>query len=207
MALFSQNLEIIGGINKNIFFDFQEDDGHSRSTYNSQLGYEIHAAIEDVKIGEGKWKFTLGFENYGGEINAIDGSLGGSYATNAKIDKSIITVGVYPFNFKIIDRIILNFGFEIGGLVHENVTGTTSRRGLHQPAYTYDLNGRTPNYNAPIYLGLRGRIAYDFNISDKMAISPQYSYYFGVSPEFKEFPSYTKSMRHFLGIGIKRSLE
>lgn len=207
LSLFSQKLELIVGMNKNTFFDFEENEGHFKSTYDSQLGYSVHIAIEDVKIDFVKWRFTLGYEKYGGKINASDGGLGGGYATKAEIDKSIISVGVYPLNFKIIRSIDINIGFEVAGLVSENVIGTHSGWQIGTNGYNYNLNDKDKRFSAKAYIGLRGRVAYDFHISDKIAISPQYSYYFGLSKEFSEFPEFTKSMKHFFGVGIQRSFE
>ena len=207
LTLFSQKLELIAGMNKNIFFDYQKNEGHFNSAYDSQLGYSVHIATEDVKIDFVKWRFTLGYEKYGGEINARDGGLGGGYTTKAEIDKSVISVGVYPLNFKIIRSIDINVGFEVAALISENVIGTHSGWQMGTNGYSYNLNDKYKRFSAKTYFGLRGRVAYDFHISDKMAISPQYSYYFGLSKEFSEFPEFTVSMRHFFGIGIQRSFE
>lgn len=140
LALFSQNLELVGGINTNRFFDFREGEGHFNSTYNSQLGYSFRFAIQDVKIETLKWRFTLGYEKYGGEINVKDGGRGGGYTTQAKIGKSVISIGIFPLNFKIIDRIDINVGFEIAGLISENVNGTRSGWTIYNPSYSHDLN-------------------------------------------------------------------
>ena len=207
LSLFSQKLELIGGVNKNIFYDFKDETRNSRSTYNSEVGYSVFAAIEDIKTGSWKWRFTLGYEKYGGEIYVHEGSLGMGYSTQAKMDKSIVSVGVYPFNFKILDKIDFNIGFEIAKLIQENVTGTRYAYGLHGPNYTYNLDDKNHKYNANMYFGLRARIAYDFNLSEKIAISPQYAFYFGASSEFRHFPEYTASMRHFFGIGIQWNIK
>jgi hypothetical protein len=207
LTLFSQNLEIISGINKNTFFDFQQNEGHFSSSYTSDFGYAIWLGIEDIKAGWLKLRFTLGYDKYGGSLKASDGGLGGGYTTVAEIDKSVISLGVFPINFKIIDKINLNFGVEISGLINESFKGTSSGWILGEPDWSYDLNDKYDKYSAKTYFGLRSRIAYDFNISDNLAISPQYSYYFGLSKEFDEFPEATKSMRHYFCIGIKRKIK
>jgi hypothetical protein len=207
LTLFSQNLEIIGGLNKNSFFDFQQNEGHFSSSYNSDYGYAIRIGIENIKVDWLTLRFTLTYDKYGGELEASDGGLGGGYTTNVTIDKSIISLGVFPINFKIIDRIDLNFGFEMGGLLNESFSGTSSGWLMGEPGWSYDLNDKYDRYSAKTYFGLRGRIAYDFKISDKLAISPQYSYYFGLSNEFDEFPEATKSMRHYFCIGLQRKIK
>jgi len=207
LTAFSQDIELIGGLNKNDFFDFQQNEGHFSSSYNYAYGYAIKLGVENIKVDWLTLRFTLGYDKYGGELAARDGGLGGGYTTDAKIDKSVISLGVFPINFKIFDRIDLNFGFEFSGLVSENYSGTSSGWQMGVPNWSYDLNDKYDKFSSKTYFGLCGRIAYDFNISDKMAISPQYSYYFGLSNEFDEFPEATKSMRHYFCIGLQRKIK
>lgn len=207
LTAFTQDVELIGGVNKNDFFDFQQHEGHFSSSYSPDYGYAIRIGIENIKVDWLTLRLTLGFDKYGGELKASDGGRGGGYTTEAKVDKSVISVGVFPVNFKIIDRIDFNFGFELSGLISENYSGTSSGWSLGGPVWSYDLNDRHERFSSKIYFGLRGRIAYDVHISDKMAISPQYSYYFGLSNEFDEFPEATKSMRHYFCIGLQRKIE
>jgi len=207
LTAFSQDVEIIGGLNRNNFFDFQQNEGHFRSSYDHDYGYAIRIGIENIKVDWMTLRITLGFDKYGGEITASDGGLGGGYTTNAKIDKSEISLGVFPLNFKIINRIDLNFGFEFSGLISEDFSGTSSGWIMAEPDWSYELNDKYDRFSSKTYIGLRGRIAYDFNISDKLAISPQYSYYLGLSNEFDEFPESTKSMRHYFCIGIQRKIK
>ncbi len=208
LTVFSQNIEVIGGLNKNVFFDFQKNEGHFISNYVSDYDYVIRIGVEEIKVDWLTLRFTLSYDKYRGELKASDGGLGGGYATNVKIDKSIISLGVFPVNFEILDRIDLNFGFELARLINDNFTGTSSGWIMNKPNWSYDLNEKYNRYSSKIYFGLRGRIAYDFNISDKLVISPQYSYYWGgVSNEFDEFPETTKAMRYYFCIGIQRKLK
>ncbi len=207
LTAFTQDIELIGGVNKNEFFDFQQNQGHYSSTYNSDYGYAIRVGIENLKVDWLTLRFTLGFDKYSSELTASDGGMGGGYTTNARIDKSVISLGVFPINIKIINCIDLNFGFEFSGLISENYSGTSSGWIMGEPDWSYDLNDKYERFSAKTYFGLCGRIAYDFNISDKFAFSPQYSYYFGLSNEFDEFPEATKSMRHYFSIGLQRKLK
>lgn len=58
LILFSQNLEIIGGLNYNRFFEFHQDEGHYRSSYKSDWGYAFKLAIDDVKFEGQDLRFT-----------------------------------------------------------------------------------------------------------------------------------------------------
>lgn len=206
LSAFSQNIELMGGLNSNNFFDIKKNEGHYNSSYNSDYGYEIMIGAESRNDGSLTYRITLGFEKYGGELTASDGALGGGYTTNAKVDKSVFSLGLYPLNFRIKNKIDLNVGLEFSGLIHEKVDGTSSGWSIGSPQWSYDLNEKYERYSSNTYFGIRCRIAYDFNISDKMVISPQYSYYFGLLNEFDEFPETTKSMRHYFCIGLERKI-
>lgn len=206
LTLFSQNFEIIGGINKNSFYDLKQDDGHYRTSYNSDYGYNFRIGIENIKIDWLTLRFTLSYDKYGGDLEASDGGLGFGYTTKAFVDKSIIALGVFPINLKFIDRIDLNFGIEFAGMTCESFSGTINGWQMDDPSYSYNLDDRYNSYSSKTYFGLCGRLAYDFKITDKLIISPQYLYYLGLSKEFDEFPEQTKSMRHYFCIGLKRKL-
>lgn len=207
LTAFSQSIEINAGFNKNNFFDLQQDNDHYISSYKSDYGYAIRIAIEDIKIEWMKLRLTLGFDKYIGGFNASDGGLAGSYSTNGKVDKSVISLGVFPLNFKILERIDLNFGVEFSRLLNDKVMGTNSGSIMNKPYWNDDLNEKYDRFSSNKYSGLRGRIAYDFKLSDKVSISPQYSYYYGLSKEFLEFPETTQSMRHYFAIGIQKRIK
>ena len=205
LTLFSQSIAIIGGLNRNSFFDFNQDEWHYSSSYDSDFGYAIGIGLEDIKVKWLKLRFTLSYDKYGGEMAISDWALGGGDETNAEIDKSIISLGIFPVNFKIIDRININLGLEMAGLISEHIIGTQSYWEMGQLVWVKDLNDKDERFCAKAYFGLCGRIAYDIGISDNLTISPQYSYYFGVSNEF--VIKTTKSMRHYFCIGLQRKIK
>jgi hypothetical protein len=206
LTLYSQSIEIFGGPNKNIFHDYSDGEGHFMSSYNPALGYNIGIGIDDIKIDWLKLRFTLCFDNYGGELEASDGGLGGGYTTNAEIDKSVLSLGLFPLNLKIIKRLDLNFGFEFSMLINETYTGTKSGWLMGEPGWSYNIEDEYDRYSALTNFGLKARIAYDINLAKSIIISPQYSFYYGLSNEFDEFPEQTVSMRHYIGIGIEKKL-
>jgi hypothetical protein len=205
--LFAQkNVEVIAGLNQNQFFDLNRDEGHYYSSYQSELGYALRIGIEDVKVDWLNLRFTLGYDKYGGKIAVSDGGQGGGYTTTAEIDKSLLSLGIFPVNLKIWNRIDLNLGFEVSALVDENYRGKRSGGITGAPSWNENLEDRYDSYSEKGYWGIRGRLAYDFTIDDRFSLSPQYSYYFGMSNEFKEFPEETKSMRHYFSIGVQWEL-
>jgi hypothetical protein len=205
--MFSQSIAIIGGLNQNSFFDIKRSEYHYSSSYSSDLGYTIRIGLEDIKVSRLKLRFTLSYDTYGGKIEINDWALGGGDETEAEISKSVISLGIFPVNFKIIDRININLGFEMAGLISEEITGTKEYWEMGQIVWIKDLNDIYERYSARTYFGLRGRIAYNIGISDNWAMLPQYSYYFGLSHEFDDPPELTRSMRHFFCIGLQRKIK
>lgn len=204
ISFFAQKkVEVIAGLNQNQFFDLNQDGGHYYSSYQSELGYTLRIGIEDVKVDWLKLRFTLGFDKYGGNIDVSDGGQGGSYNTTAEIDKSILSLGLFPLNFNIWERIDLNFGLEFSALIDEKYRGKRSGGNIGTPSWDENIEDSYSSYSEKAIWGFRGRLAYDFYIDDRLSFSPQYSYYLGMSNEFKEFPKETRSMRHYFSIGIQ----
>ncbi|MFO7789396.1 MAG: hypothetical protein R6V32_02400 [Bacteroidales bacterium] len=204
MTLSGQNkIELHAGVCKNYFHDYIPNDGHYQTEYTpTGIGYSFGIGIENIKVDELRMRFTLSYNKYSGDIDASDGMIGSGYVTDANINKSVISIGVYPLNFKILKTIDLNFGFEISGLVYENNIGDIYAWSMEQPyIYTYD------RFSSLAHFGFQSRIAYDINIAENLLISPQYAFYYGISSEFKEFPKATKSMRHYFCIGLQRTLK
>ena len=201
----SQNIEVFTGINDNHFYDNVEG-SHFTSTYTSDIGYTFGVAIEDVKVEWSTMRFTLRYDKYQGSINVRDGSAAGGSKTTAEIDKSILSLGVYPFSFFIRKKIQLNIGFELSKLVAESYEGSRSGYLTGQPSWNDDLEKTFNQFNSSITAGLVGRISYDIQINESLALTPQYVFYYGVSSEFKEFPKETKSLRNLISIGIKHKL-
>lgn len=80
-------------------------------------------------------------------------------------------MGISPLNFKIKERLDLNFGFEFSALKHENLSGSISTWTIDEPDWaSSDLNERYNRLSTKFYVGARGRMVYDFKINDQMAI-------------------------------------
>lgn len=207
MTLFGQKIELFGGQNRNTFFDSGQTSGHFNSSYNSGLGFIAGIGLDSVKVDWMTMQFTLQFEKYSGELKASDGGLGGGNSTQASIDKSIITLGVFPLNFRILKSINLNFGLEISRLIDESFIGTTGGWMMGKPNWSENLQDKYSRYSSLTYFGIRSRISYDFLLTQSIFISPQFSYYHGLSREFDEFPQQTRSRRYSFGIGLKKEIE
>jgi hypothetical protein len=199
----AQNFEFYGGPVKNILHDYNKDDNHFNSSYNPDLGYAFGVALDSVRLDTLFFRFSLQFEHYSGYVKASDGGLGGRSTVNLNFNKSLISLGIFPLNFRIIQRIDLNIGFELSVMVQESFSGTMSGWSMNNPSWSYDLKERYSQYNNRVYFGFKGRLAYDFKVSESIWLSPVYMYYFGMSREFDEFPKDARSMRHYFCVSLK----
>ncbi len=206
IAIQAQHLEVFGGINFNKFHDYNGDNPHYSSSYDPGQGFIAGIALDSLRVDWSVMRFMLQFENYRGELNVKQGGLGGGSSITASVEKSLLTLGIYPFCFHLFHVVDLNFGLHLSLLIHDSYKGTISGWTIDQPNYSYDLNDRYDRYNNSFYAGAAGRIAYPIRLSPSFQITPQYVFYFGFSDEFVESPGGTKSMRHNVGIGIRKRI-
>lgn len=188
-------------------FQYNEQNvGNFTSSYEPDFGYTFRFGIEDVKIDWLIMRFTLGFDNYGGKVEASGGGRGYNISTKAEVEKSIVSLGFFPINIKLFEVVNLNIGFEISRLISEKYSGTYVdwTRGR---THTCELSDKFERYSAKAYFGFIGRIAYDIDIAENVVISPQYSIYVGTTHEFDVFPAETQSVRQFLSVGFQRKLK
>lgn len=200
-----KNIDIYGGLNRNDFYDFSDEYFYSK--YTSDLGYFFELGVEYISVDWLRLRFTLGYDQYGGSVEAGEGSPSSRNNIDFTIDKSIISLGIFPINTEIINEIDLNIGLKIAHLINESFTGTKSGWGMLGSSWNYNIEDAYNRFSSNVYYGLQGRLAYDYFLTDKICISPQYQFYFGTSSEFDKFPEETKSMRHYFGIGIQRKIK
>ncbi len=204
----AQSIEVIGGMNINHFYDLGTSNRHNSTSYTQDYGYTLKLVYNDIRIRKLSWRFSLGFDKYKGHLLSRSGSLGGSNTIKASVEKSILSVGIYPFNFKIANYLKFSLGLEFGRLISESFEGT--RRGYHLgnvSGWNYNLNEIIDQFSEKNYLGIRANLAYDFKINDQYIVTPQYSYYLGFNDEFVAVKSKTKSMRQVFSLGIKRKIQ
>ncbi len=123
-SLAAQRMELSGGVNFNTFYNNGGTGEDYSSNYTSHTGYAIQLGVDEVMVRKWEFRFTLGYEEYGGGLYAGDVILDDSYITDAVVDKSLLSLGFFPVNFKIKDKIDLSFGVEGSRFLGESVDGT-----------------------------------------------------------------------------------
>ena len=204
---FAQSVEVIGGATLNHYLNWIPDDGgHVSSNTNIGWGYNFRMAYENLNTEPLKWRFVLSIDNYRGNINYRNGGIGGSSTVDASINKTLISVGFFPVNIQVKKRFDINLGVEFSGLIQESVSGKEIGWSINNPSWEKDLSSISTTYSSSMYVGLRARLAYDFKLSETLFISPQYSFYLGLSDEFESELGSFKSMRHYFSIGVQKQL-
>lgn len=204
--LHAQNIQGYAGINHNRFYDMVGDRGHYRSSYEPASGYSIGARYDYIHFNSLKLGFTLQMDEYSGDLIVADGGLGGGHTTDMSITKSIVSLGIFPLNIKILKVIDVNFGLVASALTNESFSGKYYGWISGGSPWSNDLDERNGNYSKYFYAGLQGRIAYNIRLSYFFSIVPQYLYYLGLTNELKYYTSDTKSRRHHLMIGISKKI-
>lgn len=207
-SIYSQSLELFGGMTLNKFYDTDDTRPRHNGTYSSGSDIFIGLGFHQVDMSDAKLGFTLTYEKYGGDLRGFSGGMGGGLTVDAKITKSILSFGIFPLDKKVFKEFNINEGFIFSKLIKETYNGSykisiTSNSSL---STNEELRDKYKSFSTSSQIGLKAGLSYDIYISDKVFLKPQYSFYFGLSKEIKEFPRTVKSMRHFLGVGIKRKL-
>lgn len=196
-------MEVGVGINRNTYSCSE----YPSFSFSSELRPQLFIGFYDIKVDWLRIGMEFNFSYYDFDIEAnYDGQVG-KYTTIAQIDKSLASLALFPINFSLLQKIKFNLGFEMSYLLHEKYTGTQSGYIVYDSGlefFTDNLEEKLSSFNSKSYFGLKAKIAYDIYINEKVNISPQYSYYLGLSDEFMHFPEYVKSRKHFFGVGIQR---
>lgn len=202
--LYGQNLSLFAGLIGTALHDYHSFEGHYNSSYQPGLGYSLGGGVDSIDWFWWNIPFNIKFERYGAQLYASDGGLGGNYWVDSRVDKSILTLGIYPLNFRIKPNFKLSLGTEMSYLLAEQLQGKYGSWILGQTPQTGALAEKYPRYSRKIYLGLGANLSYDWPLSPSLVVSPYCTYYFGLSNEFREFPNITKAMRVTLGVALRK---
>lgn len=200
----AQKIEIFGGPNWNKFYD-QKKNSHLVSSYTPGLGFSFGIGIDSFRKERFQYRLSLQMDNYTGKLISTANYSGSGSTVKARVNKTILSFGFFPVNLRFRNMLDINFGLEYSRLVHQSYIGIADTWDLQfsRSSNSYDLSKQHISYKN--YYGLKSRIALDLIIWKSISISPQYLIYFG-SNEFKRFSLGTRSVRHSICIGIKKSV-
>jgi len=204
--LHSQKLEVFGGINVTHYFDSHKDAPlYNWSSYSSKSKYFIGIGIEDMEMVGQNIRMTLDFHSSEGHAYSRTGTFVYSSDIIVISNKSTLSIGFYPFNYNIFNSFQISVGAVYSYLIRESYKGLTTIFDMEKHIEN-NLDFKGSNFNSSHYLGLQGRLKYDFTLSERFTIFLQYAYYIGLVDEFNNFPRSTKSMRHNIGLGVNMKI-
>lgn len=202
--LFGQSIDISGGANINYFYTTKYD--YSGVSQNKKgYGYSFGLGMQDLYIDSIPIRFNIGFDNYRGHILIYNGMAGGGTTTSATVSRYDINLSLYPLNFKMFKRkFLVNVGCEFLYLIKENTTGTQS----FGHGYTHIIKDiKELNINNKYNFGFSCRLAYLLKISDNWFLTPQYLLSLGLTKDFRNIQSNTKSLKNLFLFGITRNIK
>jgi hypothetical protein len=201
----AQRQEITLGINHNHFYDFRKKARNFES--KDGLGASLGLSIDNMEAKKFPYRATVKFDRYRGQVDIFNGGLGGGSTLNADVTKNMIAIGLYPLNFSLKHVLDFNIGVEFNALILENAEGQYAYYQGGSPPISYNkpLTGATKASNR-FGIGLIARVAYYIPIQKGWFLVPQYQIFSGTTNEFKDVGSETRSLRHYLAIGLARKM-
>jgi hypothetical protein len=205
-SLFSQDIEVSSGLCINSFYDTNDNENNPRfnSYYSpSKAGYSFSGSL-NIKIYDSiPLRFSLRYYSYEGTIYNYYGSLWGlaGYSEiNANVTHQYMGLDLHWMNFKILNNLNFNFGFELNYLLSEKLSGYKINTG----PYLYEkinLNDSSIQFGKKFVWGIVARLAYELNLGNQFYLVPQYQIYYSFLPQLNSGAD-TKSLRHYFEIGI-----
>lgn len=206
--LIGQDLMVFGGMNNNRFCDYRKDNSHFSTFYSSLSGSNFGIGLDNVKVAKQSFLFTLRTSSYNGYVYTTDRKPSEVITTGIEVNKSILGLGIYPLNFKMMDnQLNFSFGLETNVLLQTSLKGyRTTSFDADKASSTSIIDNSSKGMVNSFGMGLAARIAYRLKIAKNLHIMPQYTFYGGLTNELKNIEANTKAYRHTIEIGLVRSI-
>ena len=202
---FGQKLEFYTGTLQNNFYDKYKNEGHYSSNYSGNWGFSLGCAIDSLKFEWHTLRISIQYDLYSGNMYASDGSLGSGCSVDGQIQKGILSLSINPINIrKLIHRMQLSIGITGSILIHESFSGDYRSWIISQGTSIVRLEDKFNSYSSNLTFGLQLLINYRIPISEGLELVPQYSIYYGLTKELKQFPQGMKSIRNYFLIGLRK---
>ena len=206
LQCFGQKPDVFIGMNANLFHDYKAKQGHYSSSYKLALGYTAGLGLDIIKKDRFKLRITVQYDHYNGISEVSDGGLGGGYTTYANVNKSIVSLGLFPVRFRFLKKIDVNFGLLFSGLIDESFSGNRLGWKLNSPPVNVNLLGMYKHFSSKTNVGCQLRFSREFELSNSVLITPQYMFYYGLLNEFRDYIMDANSVRHYFCIGFKKKI-
>ena len=207
-SIFAQRIGYFGGLNRNHFYDFKNDDklAYYEANYTTGTVFEFGVSIENVKIDSIPMRFTVSISNYKGTVSVEDGYLLGGSTSNFTSNKYVVNAGVFPVNVELEKNISFNLGGQFSYLLAQSIVGEHVKYRANEGQERIKMDSDFFDTRRNLYFGISARLSYDIELQNDWILAPQYNFYLGLTTEFKNIESKTNSMRHLIGIGFTKIL-
>ena len=207
-SIFAQRIGYFGGLNRNHFYDFKNDDklAYYEANYTTGTVFEFGVSIENVKIDSIPMRFTVSISNYKGTVSVEDGYLLGGSTSNFTSNKYVVNAGVFPVNVELEKNIRFNLGGQFSYLLAQSIVGEHVKYRANEGQERIKMDSDFFDTRRNLYFGISARLSYDIELQNDWILAPQYNFYLGLTTEFKNIESKTNSMRHLIGIGFTKIL-
>lgn len=143
--------------------------------------------------------FTLMVEHYKGDIIHRYTDPYGGYNMNLNVNKTMLGIGVYPFNFRVYKKLHFRAGADFTFPLIDKTQVITDYN-FEQHAWNDTTDGA--DLSPDLIIGLSATVDYRFNLGKRWYFTPRYRFYYGLMPELEDIRIKVKSVRHQLGIGF-----
>lgn len=208
LCTYGQKLEVYTGALYNSFYGNSTNTAGYSADYKGKWGYSIGLAMDSIKVEWHTLRIGIQYDFYGGGMEASTGFHGGGDHINGQIQKGILSLSIYPINIrKLVPHMQFSVGLTGSFLLYETFSGDYSSWSFGQGSTSGTLEDKYDSYSSIATLGLQLLINYRIPITKELALVPQYSFYFGLTPELQELPEAMKSIRNYFLIGLQKNIK
>ncbi len=203
--LVAQNLMFSSGYVRNSYYSFSDEEGYQHSKYEPGSGYSAFAGYDSIVVDSIAFDIVISFNNYMGHVNASNGTHISSSWTDIETNMARVGLSIIPLRFAIGKNLKIKSGIDLNYLIKNKIKGT---KGYYFMA-TGDidtLNGPKDNIVNHFSFGLILKAEYEIRLSEKLFLVPQYMINLGLTNEFRNIETNTKSIRQIFGIGLMKKI-
>ncbi|MFA7274473.1 MAG: hypothetical protein WC044_11420 [Crocinitomicaceae bacterium] len=193
------------------FYSLVKSDGFFNKEFEGQTTFRFGIECKDLKIDSFfRFKFILGFEQYGGSFFESNGGHASQKTEKGKLTKNSLSLQVYPLDFNFLKRATFSLGLAFNISLPSRLEGEMSSW-YAQSNPPYIVSSKVPldqidGFLRPFNLGVVSSLGYEF-VFGKWILEPRYNFHLGLTDEFNQLEATTKSIRQFLTLSLLRKLK
>lgn len=170
---------------------------------SAEYGGGMSQCYELCITGLGDFKllpsFSLMVEHYNCNVTHRYQEYYGGYTMDIDVDKTMLGIGVYPFNFRVYKKLHFRAGSDFSFPLTDQTQVTTAFK-FEQHAWNDTTDGA--DLSPDLIIGLSAIVDYRFSLGKRWYFTPRYRFYYGLMPELEDIRIKVRSVRHQFGIGF-----